>query len=93
MKNLYNLSLSNLHELVFLNFKQSIKEHCEKVLNYKIKVYLLNKKKLYSVKNKIKFIVEITPEIFNKAAANDENFEQLKEELIIQMLKEIKKAA
>lgn len=82
-------NILNLQELVFHNIKKFLK--AQEVLNYKIKVYILNKNKLYSNK-KIKFIVEVTPETLNKAA-NDDNFEQLKEELVVHMLKEIKKAA
>ena len=83
-------NILNLQELVLNHIKKFFKEHKE-ALNYKIKVYILNKNKLYSVKN-IKFIVEVSPETLNKAA-NDDNFDQLKEELIGHMLKEIKKAA
>ena len=82
-------NILNLQELVFNNIKKFLK--AQEVLNYKIKVYILNKNKLYSSK-KIKFIVEVSPETLNKAA-NDDNFEQLKEELVVHMLKEIKKAA
>lgn len=55
--------ISTFNEAFFKEEKLSIKKHTQHLFDTQaVNVYLLNKKELYSGKNKMKFLVEVSPE-------------------------------
>ena len=76
VKNLakYNINppMSFLNECFFNDEKKMLKKAAEEMFQLNSKVYLLNKQKPYSRKNKLKFIVEIDSNVLSQAANNND---------------------
>ena len=76
VKNLakYNINppMSFLNECFFNDEKKILKKATEEMFQLNSKVYLLNKQKPYSHKNKLKFIVEIDSNTLSRAANDND---------------------
>lgn len=76
VKNLakYNINppMSFLNECFFNDEKKMLKKAAEEMFQRNSSVYLLNKKKPYSRKNKLKFIVEIDSNVLSQAANDND---------------------
>lgn len=76
VKNLakYNINppMSFLNECFFNDEKKMLKKAAEEMFQLNSKVYLLNKQKPYSRKNKLKFIIEIDSNVLSQAANDND---------------------
>lgn len=71
--NINDTSMSFLNEcLLFKEEKKTLKQVAEEMFQRNSNVYLLNKKKPYSRKNKLKFIVEIDSNVLSQAANDND---------------------
>lgn len=70
--NINDTSMAFLNECLFKEEKKTLKQVAEEMFQRNSSVYLLNKKKPYSRKNKLKFIVEIDSNVLSQAANDDD---------------------
>ncbi len=70
--NINDTSMAFLNECLFKEEKKTLKQVAEEMFQRNSNVYLLNKKKPYSRKNKLKFIVEIDSNVLSQAANDND---------------------